>query len=487
MNKNTCSMTLVLILGLVCAQGCGSGEPESPARSALLITIDTLRADHLSCYGYSQETSPNLDRFLARGVRFHNAYATSSRTAPSHVSLMTGFYPSFTTVDVENGQYPLNAEAVTLAEIARAAGLRTAAVVSNPVLGRRLNLHQGFEIYNDTFPRPVSGRGQRERIAKDAVDATLELLERFRGERFFIWLHIQDPHGPYSAPGGTASDPGHDGNSEKFLPPGENHSGYRSIPRYQLLGSELRLSEYVRRYDEEIRYFDRQLGRLFDVLERDQSLHRTLVAFTADHGEAFGEDEFYCAHGHGSGLDQTRVPLGFVGPSVADGETIEAAMSAIDVFATLLGFLGLEGPAETQSRNLLLMLISGVEPVDLVGFTESATQRAVFSGSHYLRRDRRPLDDHEFWGSSNPYTGAPYIPLGQIRSISLDQTIRNEQGFDTTSDLPPPLQQLNLELEHFSARADQASADLAPLRHDRYEKALNEDETQQLRALGYME
>ncbi len=487
-NRNF-SIALAILLGLIFVPGCGTTEPDPghPGQSVLLITIDTLRADHLSCYGYPEETSPGIDQFLAGGTRFHHAYATSSRTAPSHVSLMTGLYPSFTTVDVENGQFPLNAEVITLAEIAREAGLRTAAVVSNPVLGRRLNLHQGFEIYNDTFPRAVAGRGQRERIAEDAVDAALELIRKFSKERFFIWIHIQDPHGPYDAPGYHGNRPDSDGDDGPLLPPGEDHSGYRAIPRYQLLGSELRLTEYIRRYEDEIRYFDRHMGRLFGFMEQKGLLENTLVAFTADHGEAFGEDEFYCAHGHGSGLDQTRVPLGFVGPGVASGVTLTEAVSAVDVFATLLEALGLDGPDDTQSRSLLTAMISGDEPEARVGFTESATQRAAFSGSRYLRRDRHPLDDHEFWGSANPYTGAPYIPLGQIRFTPLGGSSMDEEGFGSPEDLPPDLRQLHLELELFSARADQASADLAPLRQNRYETPVSKDEQQQLQALGYME
>jgi len=299
---------------------------------------------------------------------------------------MTGLYPSFTTVDMENGKYPLDSGTLTLAEIARAAGLRTAAVVSNPVLSRRLNLHQGFESYN-----------------------------------------------------------------------------------------------------EEIRYFDRQLGRLFEYLEGENLLKKTLVAFTADHGEAFGEDEFYCAHGHGSGLDQTRMPLGFVGPGVAGGVTLTAAVSAVDVFATLLEAMGLACPADTRSHSLLPALAVGREPDGRVGFSESVTQRAVFSGRFYLRRDRRPLDDHAFWQSANPYTGAPHIPLGRILATSLGKSMGEEEGFSHPDRLTPALQRLNRELVRFAAAADETSAILAPLRVNRYERSMDAEEQRQLQALGYME
>lgn len=479
---------LIILAGI---PGCNRRQPaedQGHVRSALLISIDTLRADHLSCYGYAYETSPHLDRFLARGTRFQNAYATSSRTAPSHVSLMTGLYPSFTTVDVENGMYPLHAETNTLAECARAAGLRTAAVVSNPVLSRRLNLDQGFEVYNDTFPQVVKSRGQRERIASHTVAAALDLIRQLQSERFFIWIHVQDPHGPYSAPGQTGAAP------EQYtatgpsllLSRGKNHSGYRSIPRYQLVNDEIQLADYLWRYDEEIRYADQELGKLFDYLDQAGLMDETLVAFTADHGEAFGEDNFYCAHGHGSGLDQTRVPMGFVGPGVAKGVVLNTALSTIDILNTLLHALDLQMPNPVQSVSLLATLLSGQEPEGRIGFTESVTQRAAFAGNHYLRRDRRPPDDEEFWSTANPFTGALNIPLGQIRLTRLGENSEEELGFATSDDLPPTLQELNRQLARFSIQADQARRELAVVRQNRYTKPLSQEESRRLRALGYL-
>ena len=207
--KRTCDIRtgrlwwLAGILAAAASLGCGTEPSNAPAtqiRSVLLITIDTLRADHLSGYGYVRPTSPQLDRFMDRGQRFRWAFSTSSRTAPSHVSIFTGLYPSATTVSVENGKYPLDAQTPTLASLAQRAGVRTAAIVSNAVLNRRLGLDRGFEVYDDVLPEQERNRFHRERIAEDAVAAALLQLEEFGSERFFLWLHLQDPHGPYTPP-----------------------------------------------------------------------------------------------------------------------------------------------------------------------------------------------------------------------------------------------------------------------------------------------
>ena len=471
----------VLFTGLAVwiAPGCSR---EDPGQSVILITIDTLRADHLTCYGYPRATSPELDRFLARGARFQQAFATSCRTAPSHVSLLTGLYPSFNSVDVENGKYPLNPSFVTLAEICRQAGMKTAAVVSNPVLSRRLMLHQGFETYDDTFPDRVLNRPEAEKIADTTVAAALRQLETLQGSRFFLWVQFQDPHGPYTPPdrvlqGFDASDTA-PATAGIRLDVGQYHSGYQSIPSYQALGEERLLSEYIRRYDAEIRYLDEQLGRLFRAIESSDLLRDTLVVITADHGEAFGEEEFYCAHGHGLGLDQTHVPLGFVGPGIPPSGVVNAAVSNIDFFATALDALGLDGD-HAQSKSLLSALRAGQEPQLHVGYAESVTQRAAFAGDTYLRIDRRPLTDKEFWATRNPYTGAAYTPLGEQKVVPL----RAHPSDPEKLPAPARVAELSRQLDEFSRQADKAVTELDQAR--RNSRLLMEKEKQRLRALGY--
>ena len=318
----------VILFGAGCSGGSSSGQ----VGSVLLITIDTLRADHVSCYGYERATTPRLDERAATGVRAEWAFSACSQTAPSHASILTGKYPRFHTVGVHNAKYVLHPGADTLAERCRAAGLRTEAVVSNFVLHRKFGLAQGFDVYEDGFPDRELNREMPEQVAENTTDEAIAALERVRGDRFFAWLHYQDPHGPYDAPSAPDSarfDAKPSGGAEDLtLEIGEKIDGFGAIPPYQVFGEERTLGEYERRYDLEIAYLDEQLGRLFAALEEGGFLEDTLVIVTADHGEAFGEDGFYFAHGHSLGLDQTRVPLVFFGAGVGAGRTISSPVAS---------------------------------------------------------------------------------------------------------------------------------------------------------------
>jgi arylsulfatase len=481
---------MALLAVLLAVTGCRPEQVESrrpdALDSVLLVTIDTLRADHLSSYGYWRPTSPNFDAFVAGGARFEYAFSTSPHTAPSHASLMTGLYPSFHSVDVANSRYPLEPFHVTLAEELAGRGLATYAVVSNPVLSRRLGLDQGFDHYDDRLPGKELNRDTRERVAESAVDAALEVLQSIGDRSYFFWLHFQDPHGPYTPPDefvdllAVGSDTTVPESGKTILEVGENHSGYLALPRYQRLGDERRLDEFTKRYDAEIRYWDQQFGRVLEVLNTTNLLDRTLVVFTADHGEAFGEDGFYCAHGHGLGLDQTRVPLAVVGPGVRPNTVFEGAVSNLDVYATVLEALGGPQAELRQSRSLWSALKSGAEPEPIYGYAESSSQRAIFHGGIYLRHDRRPLSDTEFWAQFNRYTLARRIPLGRpdIHELETHETAAGQA--DGTLDPP----ELLAALSEFGERADRSRARLQQLRQER---TLSPGELDDLRALGYVD
>ena len=181
-----------LLLLLACSEA-----PQPP--SILLVTLDTLRADRVSAYGYPLPTTPQLDALAARGTRFELALAPSSSTAPTHASIFTGLLPSFHSVGAHNSQFALEPTEITLAEQLAGAGYRTAAVVSNPLLGRALGLDQGFAHYDDATlgEGPFASKG---RLARNAIDSALAWLEAHADTRFFFWLHLQDAHGPYATP-----------------------------------------------------------------------------------------------------------------------------------------------------------------------------------------------------------------------------------------------------------------------------------------------
>jgi arylsulfatase A-like enzyme len=385
----------------------------------VLVTIDTLRADRLSVYGYSQATSPNLDWLAARGVRFEHALAPSSSTAPTHASIFTGQLPSAHSIGAFNSQFALDDEWPTLAEMLRNAGYATAAIVSNPLLGRALGLDRGFDHYDDE----ARGEGRfaaKGRPAARAVDRALAWLDATPAEPFFVWLHLQDTHGPYAPdPDWICPVSPNTRWPPLMLPIGRDPSGYRAIPLYQVWDDARALARYAHRYDCELASLDAQLGRLLGRTTWDPRLRDALVVVTSDHGEAFGEDDFYFAHGHAIGLDQVRVPLLAAGAGLPAGRVVTTPVGLTALFASLLEAAGAAREAPAGSVSLLGLArrergdrSDEGEPV----FVESLNQVGIVWRGVFARRDLRPADDREFWQGGNPNGGGAYwAPLGGSR------------------------------------------------------------------------
>lgn len=438
-----------------------------------------MRADRVSRAGYARLTTPALDAFSQRGTWFSNAFSTSSYTVPSHASIMTGLYPSYHSAGLHNGQVSLLPGEITLAETCSAAGLRTAAIVSNVVLRRAIGLAQGFETYDDRMPNRESIRRIPERRAGDAITKAIAALEAFGTEPFFLWIHLQDPHGPYTPPEATPPPSATAGQAEpaddRILPEGADHSGFEAIPRYQLFRDERRVRQYVGRYDREIAFVDAQLGRLFEAAEGRGLLARTLVVITADHGEALGEDGYYFGHSHSVGLDQVRVPLVIAGPGLRAGRVVDDPVTNLAVYATILDFLGLEGPRPTRGTSLLPALTDGSRVPQEPFYTESVAQRGIAYGGLYLRADRRPADDSEFW-RVNPQTNGHFGPQGTEVSRILP-------GSDSGVD-PKRVAELEARLDRYGVRADRSLAEMAQRSQ---ETGPPVEIVEELRALGYAE
>jgi arylsulfatase A-like enzyme/Flp pilus assembly protein TadD len=296
---------IVLLVLLAAAAGACSDKtppPQPPvtARNVLLITIDTLRADHVGAYGDRRARTPALDGLAARGARFDRAFAAAPITLVSHASILTGLYPPGH--GARHNGMRLNLETPTLAESLAREGFATAAFVAAFPLDRRFGLIKGFQTYGDKMPRGRDGRPENERPGSQVVDAALAWLNDHRERRFFLWVHLFEPHAPY----GNPDDP-----AEARRPP-------------------------IERYDDDVAEADRQAGRVVDALGALRET--TLVVATADHGEAFGE------HGEISHslftYDTTlRVPLLISGPGIGPS-VIEDPVSLVDVAPTILAQLG---------------------------------------------------------------------------------------------------------------------------------------------------
>lgn len=361
-----------LLLGaLAVAAGCS--RPPPPVERVVLITCDTLRADRLGVYGYHQPTSPNVDRLGGESVVFDSAWASAPWTRPALSSLMTGRYAE------EVGAAPSNlrrmpAEVETLAERVRAAGIATAAVISNALIARPpatagdVDLAQGFQTYDDTMTARERNRDMPERLAPETTDAALAWLARHSasgGGRLFLWVHYQDPHGPYTPPQEVAVEfqtPLGENEFEPLLPIGTTMRGRGQIPLYQRLDvspgvPEQRPRVYRDRYDAEIATFDRELGRLLDALRADPSWDATLVIFSADHGESLGEHDHWFCHGENVQREAVLVPLivrypkGWRGPRGAL-QRVADVVGHVDVWPTVLQAFGLDAGG---SRGLALL------------------------------------------------------------------------------------------------------------------------------------
>ncbi len=292
-----------VVLVVAVAAACGRQPAPAPAaRNLLLVTIDTLRADRVGAYGLAAAHTPALDALARDGARFDRAYAPAPLTLPSHASLLTGLYPPGHG-SRDNG-IGINGTVPTLATRLHDAGFQTAAFVSAFPLDRRFGLARGFDVYDDRMPRGPDGAPENERPGRDTVRAARAWLDAHRAGRFFLWVHLFEPHAPYAPPGA---------------------------------GPALASAPPIARYDAEIAVADTLTGEIVSAL--GDAAPTTLVVVAGDHGEAFGE------HGevaHSIFVYDTtlRVPLLVRGPGVAAGRVVADPVDLVDVAPTVLQRLG---------------------------------------------------------------------------------------------------------------------------------------------------
>lgn len=311
---------LSLVASLIVAAACAPRQPWN----VLLVTLDTTRADHLSCYGYPEPTTPVIDRLASEGLLFTRVFTTNPITLPAHTSLMTGTYPIFHGVR-DNSTFVVREDLDTLAETLAGRGYETGAVVGAFVLDRRFNLDQGFGTYDDQVgegwsldemqERDANAFGFAERKANLVTAAGLRwLAARNASKPFLLWLHYFDPHQPVN-------------------PPEPHHSAFPV------------------RYDAEIAFADEQLGKILDELKRRGDYDRTLIVVAADHGEGLFD------HGEPTHslliYDSTmHVPLVMRVPGGPRGQRLDVLASLVDVFPTVADLLGVPVPGQVQGHSL---------------------------------------------------------------------------------------------------------------------------------------
>jgi arylsulfatase A-like enzyme/Tfp pilus assembly protein PilF len=395
-------------------------------RNLLLVTIDTLRADHVGSYGHAAARTPRLDGLAASGLRFARAATVTPLTLPAHSSLMTGTFPASHGVR-DNGGYYLADAKTTLAEVLRGRGFRTGGFVSSFVLDSRWGISQGFERYHDDFDlsavKQMAGMDAIQRQGAETVDAAVRWLGEDTDRPFFLWVHLYDPHTPYAAPTDWA----------------------RRFPR-SMAGA----------YDAEIAYADFQLGRVLDALgdRRDE----TVVAVLADHGEMLGEHGEQ-THGFFIYDAAVRIPMVIAGPGLPP-RVVEDQVRIVDVMPTVLEVLGVAAPAGVQGASLLPAARG--QRLGLLALSESWYPRF-----HYGWSELVSVQDERY--------KLIRAPRRELYDLGADPG----EGRDLAASDPGRADALARALEEMAARLGAEGGPAAPA-------ALDADTAERLQALGYI-
>jgi len=323
------------------------GARQPPGRpNILLISIDTLRSDHLSCYGHPQPTSPNIDELARRGVLFEKAYSPSSWTLPGHMSLFTSLYPSFHKLDHNSrlGTVRLDDSERTLTELLKGSGYRTASFVTHPFLSADWGFGRGFDLY----VRDVSQA--EENASRALLWIEWHQFHERRGlepSGFFLFVHFIDPHETYNAP-----PPYRDRFTDDYKGKLKPNDHLVTIFLEKPFPSEADYRYTLALYDGEINYVDSQIGRIRKAIEDAGWLDSTVIVVTSDHGEEFKD---HGTMGHKTTLyeEQLKVPLIIsYPPRFASGRRITEAASLLDIHPTLMGMLGESPPGAIQGLDL---------------------------------------------------------------------------------------------------------------------------------------
>lgn len=402
--------------------------PSARDYNYILISVDTLRADRIGCYGFPDVETPTMDLFARRGVKFDQCIAVTPLTLPSHTSLLTGTYPTFHGVR-DNGGFLVPQEMSTLAELMQQNGYRTSAYVAAYVLDSKWGLNQGFEYYFDNFDlskyKTIS-LGNVQRPANEVLDEVLPWLDEHKNEKFFTWIHLYDPHTPYEPPAPYA----------------------QKYPTQPYIG--------------EIAYTDSQLARLWAFLEEKDLVDNTVLVFVSDHGESLGEHH-ESAHGFFIYQEGIHVPLIFVTPfEQTFGLSRQQPVSLVDVMPTVLDLANIPIPSQIQGNSLLPLFRREENGVNSIAYSETFYPRF-----HYGWSELKSLQDGRY-----KLIMAPDLELYDLRNDP-------DESYNLVDSLAAEARRLLSELESFIDTSSQGAFEL-DFSH------MDEESREKLAALGYI-
>ncbi len=444
---STLALPGAALVSALLLSACSSEPPVlgPKAHPIIILDVDTLRADHLGCYGYSRDTSPNIDALAAESTRFEWAFSQAPHTLASQASIFTSLYPS--THGAVRHDDRLTEDVVTLAEVLKGAGFITAAFVDGGYLNPKRGFTQGFDLYDANRARGLAAIGPKVK----------RWVRRHAAETFFLLVHTYDVHKPYDPPPAYRSLflDGLEPPTPGFEPSTQGMRGQKT-PRGTWLPLPARDVEHAKAlYDAEIRFVDDWIGELMAELKALGLYDRATIILLSDHGEAFQE---HGSIGHSTLYTTvTRIPLIIRRPG-AGGAVISKIVESIDVMPTVLELVGAAPPPGIQGRSLLPLLRG--EP-------------------------------------SGPYRAFGESPArGAQRFIALDgqQLLTNRRRktrlFDLRAD---PLEQHDLakvrtgEVERLSRALERWQAVVERIGHEPEQLEIDREMAEELRALGYLD
>ncbi|HUT08702.1 MAG TPA: sulfatase-like hydrolase/transferase, partial [Candidatus Latescibacteria bacterium] len=410
-------LALVSLLGLLSPTARAGGAE----LNLLLVTIDTLRPDRLSCYSPKYLETPRIDALAAKGVLFERAFAHDPITLASHANIFLGM-TSLAHGISENSLSIVAPDYLTLAELLKSRGYATGAFVSAFPLDSRFGLDQGFDVYDDSYPSKPTAEGLfSERPAEKTIAAALKWLSARKGH-WFCWIHLWDPHAPYAAPEPYASR-------------------FKDKP-----------------YIGEVAYVDAELGRLLDEIGRQQgTIGQTVVVLTADHGESLG-DHGEMTHGYFAYNSTLWVPLIISVPG-ASAARVKDCVSHVDIFPTVCDLLAVDKPASLHGDSLAPFL---------KGKTRKARPIYFESLDAYLNRGWAPI--RGFIENGKKYLESPIPEL-----YDLESDFGEEKNLATAENLPPFKRRLREVME----------LGASPLLAQAGRQTTDRETKERLRSLGY--
>jgi arylsulfatase A-like enzyme len=438
---------------------------ERKRRNVVLICLDTVRADHLGCYGYHRDTSPNIDRLAEEAVLFENCIAPSSWTLPSHASLFTGLHPSVHGAVHQPSGPPIRSEETALAELARAHGYLTAAYTEGLFVRAELGFSQGFELYSDGARQDAFG------CPEETFNSALEWVEKYGELPFFLFVHTYQPHSPYTPPGrfGTMFDSDYTGPIGTTV----------ETSRPSAVSSQADRVHIEALYDGEIAYTDEVVGVFLERLRRMRLLDNTVIIVISDHGEEFYD---HGRTGHSSTLydEQLRVPLlmRLAGEAPPSGR-VTRQVSLTDLYATVCDILGIDHEIPPDCYSIL-PLIPTLE-------TQIRYDREVVV-SHLVDKDRKKIPKVRKWRKDSVRTNSEKYIVKSERSNRTEQLfgLREDPGEknDIAADNQPRVEEYRKLLWEFHVSVAKARASLPT--GERKDVPLTEEQKRRLKAVGYM-